>query len=171
MGCFVASSLLGKRIQLQENFKKLCPVGMKALWEVLHSFWWIRISIKKISRTKTEGQTFPEKSRCRREGRHNCPVHSRKISFQHEQENSIDQDAVTVFKRWWKWDYQLFRWCRFHYLPYCNRCGCHRRKGSCFNCRCHRYFCHVFLSVEVWNEKIIFFKQKMLRGWNIASLF
>ena len=74
-----ASSVLGKRIQLQENCKKLCPVCTKALWEVLHSFWWIRISINKISRAKTERQTFPEMSRCRREGKHNGPVHSRKL--------------------------------------------------------------------------------------------
>ena len=46
-----------------------------------------------------ERETFPEMSRCRREGRHNCPVHSRKISFQHKQQSSNDQDAVTVFKR------------------------------------------------------------------------
>ena len=46
-----------------------------------------------------EKQTFPEMSGCRHEGRHNCPVHLRKISFQHKQQSSIDQDVVTVFKR------------------------------------------------------------------------
>ena len=168
--CFAASIVLVKRIQVQENCKKLCPVCMNALWEVVHSFWWIRISINKISSAKTETQKFSEMSRCWREGRHNCPVHSNKNFFQHEQQRSIDQDAVTIFKRWWKQGYQLFRWCRFHYLPYCTEFGYHREKGSCFNCRLHGYFCHAY---HHWKSEMknIFFQQKMLRGWNITSLF
>ena len=102
-----------------------------------------------------ERGTIPKMSRCRREGRHNCPIYSRKISFQQEQQSSIDQDAFTVFQRWWKRGYQLFRWCRFHYLPYCTGFGYHRRKGSCFNYRWHWYFCHAHLSLEVRNEKYI----------------
>ena len=52
-------------------------------------------STKSVEQNR-RGKTFPEMSRCQREERHNCPAHSRKIYFQHEQQSSIDQDTVRV---------------------------------------------------------------------------
>ena len=147
--------MLGKKIQLQENCKKLCPVCTKASWEVLHGFWWIRISINKISRAKMESQTFPEMSDVyMKEDIIVLFTQEKFLSNTNNIIQLIDQDIVTVFKTWCKRGYQLFRWCRFHYLPYCTGFGYHRRKGSCFNYRWHGYFCHAYLSLEVRNEKI-----------------
>ena len=117
-----------------------------------------------------ERKTIPEMSRCRREGRHNCPIYSRKISFQ--KNNKVQ--LIKMLSQYFKDDGNEVIDC----------------SGDADSTICHTALdlatigekevvlitddTDIFVMlIYHWKSEMknIFYQQKTLRGWNIASLF
>ena len=108
-----------------------------------------------------ERKTIPEMSRCRREGRHNCPIYSRKISFQ--KNNKVQ--LIKMLSQYFKDDGNEVIDC----------------SGDADSTICHtaldlattgeKQVILIADDTDIFDMLIYHFQQKMCRGWNVASLF